>query len=91
MPCTNGSAQPCDSRGTSYAVGTTRCTAGAQFVCEAGQWRNLGTECKAGETASTRTCTVGGATVAAGSSICRGGTAFRCVDGEWINLGRACS
>lgn len=74
-----------------YADGATRCEHGQQFVCTAGEWRNLGTSCVIRASAlSPRSCMFGGATVAAGSSICRSGTAYRCADGEWINLGTSC-
>jgi hypothetical protein len=84
----------CSSSGLSYADGTSLCQSGVKFVCEQGQWRNLGTACASADAmlpASPHTCMVGSATVAAGSSICRAGTTFRCTDGEWVKVGRACS
>jgi hypothetical protein len=89
---TSGLEGRCDAGGVTYRDGSVRCEHGAQFVCERGDWRNLGTRCAADETAGrvSRTCLVGDATVASGSTVCRNGMAFRCDDGEWVGVGTPC-
>jgi hypothetical protein len=98
------SMMSCAYDGRSYSDGAALCQSGIQYVCEYGQWRNLGRACKASDTNvsdrihgaqparfESRSCVVGGASVANGSSICRSGTTFRCIDGEWVNVSAACS
>jgi hypothetical protein len=88
-------ARPCQFGGLSYATGAASCQAGAQYRCEDGAWRSLGTTCPIGDSPAQpapegKTCMYEGATVAHRSAICRSGTTFFCNDGGWVNVGTAC-
>ncbi len=90
----NGVGSTCLFNGRSYSDGASVCQSGAQYRCESGSWRGLGTTC-ASEGAKAfgalRGCTIADATVASGSTVCRSGTTFRCSDGSWVNIGAPCS
>jgi hypothetical protein len=88
-------ARPCTFGSLSYLTGAASCQAGAQYRCEDGTWRSLGTTCPIGDSPvqpaqDGKTCMYEGATVAHRSAICRTGSTFFCNDGTWVNLGTAC-
>ena len=81
----------CFYKGTIYSDGAAACQSGAQYRCDDGDWRGLGTRCPDSPVVASRTCEFGGIAFSTGAASCQAGSQFRCEDGVWKGIGMPCT